>query len=172
MIGRILRSLAGLVGVVTALVGIPVALWMLGGNPLPSTISFDAFRTALFTPDDGQLLIRLVTWVGWLAWTGEGHFLSGSAADTWLLLGCGPITAVPLMLYAHAAKRMRLSTIGVLQYIAPTLVTVTAVLILGERFGPARMIAFPMIWAALVIYTASMFWQARRARAETPVEAG
>ncbi|HEY5784771.1 MAG TPA: hypothetical protein VIT65_08335, partial [Microlunatus sp.] len=68
MIGRILRSLAGLVGVVAALVGIPVALWMLGGNPLPSTISFDAFRTALFTPDDGQLLIRLVTWVGWLAW--------------------------------------------------------------------------------------------------------
>lgn len=68
MIGRVLRSLAGLVGVVAALVGIPVALWVLGGNPLPADISFGTVRTALLTPDDGQLLIRIVTWVGWLAW--------------------------------------------------------------------------------------------------------
>jgi len=65
---RILRSLAGLVGMLTALVGIPAALWLLGGNPLPATISIDAVRTALLTPDDGQLLIKLVTWVGWVAW--------------------------------------------------------------------------------------------------------
>lgn len=68
MIGKVLRSLAGLVGVVAALVGIPMALWLLGGNPLPASISFEAFRTALLTPDDGQLLIRIVTWVGWVAW--------------------------------------------------------------------------------------------------------
>ena len=68
MIGKVLRSLAGLVGVVAALVGIPMALWLLGGNPLPGSISFEAFRTALLTPDDGQLLIRIVTWVGWVAW--------------------------------------------------------------------------------------------------------
>ncbi len=68
MIGRLLRTIAGLVGMVIALVGIPAALWALGGNPLPSTISFDALRAALFTPDDGQLLIRIITWVGWLAW--------------------------------------------------------------------------------------------------------
>lgn len=68
MIGRVLRSLAGLVGVVAALVGIPMALWLLGGNPLPGNISVEALRTALLTPDDGQLLIRIVTWVGWVAW--------------------------------------------------------------------------------------------------------
>ena len=68
MIIRILRSLAGLLAALAALVGIPVALWFLVGNPLPSSISIEAVRTALFTPDDGQLLIKLVTWVGWVAW--------------------------------------------------------------------------------------------------------
>ncbi len=69
MISRLLRTVAGLVGVAVALVGIPAALWALGGNPLPSTISVDALRAgALFTPDDGQLLIRIISWVGWLAW--------------------------------------------------------------------------------------------------------
>jgi chloramphenicol-sensitive protein RarD len=65
------------------------------------------------------------------------------------------------MIYANGAKLLRLSTIGILQYIAPTMIFLTAVFVFGEPFGTARMIAFPMIWAALVIYTASMLRQAR-----------
>lgn len=92
----------------------------------------------------------------WLSASGQSHFASGSLTDTMLLIGCGPVTAVPLICYATAAKQLRLSTIGILQYIAPTMIFLTAVLIFGEPFGAAQMIAFPMIWAALVIYTLSM----------------
>ena len=66
------------------------------------------------------------------------------------------------MIYANGAKLLRLSTIGILQYIAPTMIFLTAVFLFGEPFGQARMIAFPMIWVALAIYTGSMLHQARR----------
>lgn len=118
------------------------------------------------------LLVPAIGYVWWLTGTGQGHFAAGSPTDTWLLLGCGIVTAVPLMIYAHAAKRLRLSTIGILQYIAPTLIVLTATLVLGEEFGHARMIAFPMIWAALAIYTLSMVRQARQARAGALAEVG
>lgn len=89
--------------------------------------------------------------------TGTGHFLQGNPTDSWLLFGCGLVTAVPLMLYANGAKLLRLSTIGIMQYIAPTMIFLTAVFVFGEPFGTARMIAFPMIWAALALYSVSMF---------------
>jgi chloramphenicol-sensitive protein RarD len=55
------------------------------------------------------------------------------------------------MLYANGAKRLRLTTIAILQYIAPTMIFLCAVLVFDETFDRARMIAFPMIWAALLI---------------------
>ena len=92
----------------------------------------------------------------WLSATGQSHFATGSLHDTLFLMGCGPVTAVPLICYAMAAKQLRLSTIGILQYIAPTMIFVTAVLIFAEPFGPAQMIAFPMIWAGVVLYCLSL----------------
>ena len=97
----------------------------------------------------------------WLVWQGMGHF-GGAAGDTWLLLGCGIVTAGPLMIYANGAKLLRLTTIAMMQYIAPTMIFLTAVFWFGEPFGAARAIAFPMIWAALVIFTGSLLWQRRR----------
>jgi chloramphenicol-sensitive protein RarD len=102
--------------------------------------------------------------IAWLGATGTGHFAMGTASDTGLLLGAGVVTAVPLIVYATGAKLLRLSTIGILQYIAPTMIFLTAVLAFGEPFGTARMIAFPMIWAALVIYTVSLVRQSLRRR--------
>ncbi|MGV8953125.1 MAG: EamA family transporter RarD [Cypionkella sp.] len=104
--------------------------------------------------------------LGYILWaqtTGQGHFAMGVTRDTVLLLSCGAVTAVPLIVYANGAKLLRLSTIGVMQYIAPTMIFLTAVFVFGEPFGRGRMIAFPMIWLALVIYTASMVRQARAA---------
>lgn len=118
-------------------------------------------------PNQGFLLEVLIltgpalAYFAWLVARGESHFLAGDAADSWLLLGCGVITAVPLLLYANGAKLLRLSTIGILQYIAPTMIFLIAVFVFGEPFGTARMIAFPMIWAALVIYTVAL-WRGRR----------
>lgn len=120
-------------------------------------------------PNQGFLLEVLILtppalgYVIWLAYTGEGHMLMG-AWDTALLMGCGVVTAVPLMFYANGAKLLRLSTIGILQYIAPTMIFLVAVLIFKEPFGGAKLIAFPLIWLALIIYTTSMFRQMRRKR--------
>ncbi|KIN75256.1 RarD [Sulfitobacter noctilucae] len=113
-----------------------------------------------------EVLILSVPALGYIAYltaAGTSHFSLGFDRDTWLLLGCGVVTAVPLMFYANGAKLLRLSTIGILQYIAPTLIFLVAVFVFGEAFGTARMIAFPMIWAALVIYSISMLRQMRHA---------
>lgn len=100
----------------------------------------------------------------WTRMTGTSHFATGATKSTLLLLGAGVVTAVPLIIYATGAKLLRLSTIGILQYIAPTMIFLTAVFVFEEPFGTARMIAFPMIWTALVIYTFSLIRQARRRR--------
>lgn len=101
-------------------------------------------------------------YVLWLTVQGTGHFAVGTARDTWLLLGCGVVTAVPLMIYANGAKGLRLSTIAMMQYIAPTMIFLTAVFVFGEPFGQARAIAFPMIWAALVVFTLAMLTGRKR----------
>ncbi|QND40726.1 EamA family transporter RarD [Rhizobium leguminosarum bv. viciae] len=88
--------------------------------------------------------------------SGRGHLYRTGLADTILLLGCGVITAVPLMIYANGAKLLKLSTIGIMQYIAPTMIFLIAVFVFHEPFGTARMIAFPLIWAGLFLYSWSM----------------
>ncbi|MBX4928337.1 EamA family transporter RarD [Rhizobium binae] len=88
--------------------------------------------------------------------SGQGHLYRTGLADTTLLLGCGVITAVPLMIYANGAKLLKLSTIGIMQYIAPTMIFLIAVFAFQEPLGTARMIAFPLIWAGLFFYSWSM----------------
>ena len=113
-------------------------------------------------PNQGFLLEVLILtpvalgYLGWLAIQGGGHFVPMSV-DMWLLMGTGIGTAVPLMLYANGAKGLRMTTIGIMQYIAPTMIMLMAVLVFKEPFGSARAIAFPMIWAALGLYSYSMF---------------
>ncbi|MTH34290.1 EamA family transporter RarD [Paracoccus limosus] len=106
----------------------------------------------------------------WLALSGQSHFGPGAGPDTLLLLGCGAVTAVPLMLYANGAKLVRLSTVGILQYIAPTLIFLCAVLVFGEPFDQSRRIAFPLIWAALALFSLGLWRQygAARRRPATP----
>lgn len=107
------------------------------------------------------LLPVALCYVGWLEASGQSHLHGVGTGDTLLLVGCGLITAGPLMIYANGAKLLRLSMIGILQYITPTMIFLTAVFLFDEPFGQARMIAFPMIWVALAIYTGSMLHQAR-----------
>lgn len=124
-------------------------------------------------PNQGFLLEVLIltppalAYIAWLSSTGEGAFL-GAPLDTGLLLGCGIVTAVPLICYANGAKGLKLSTIAILQYITPTMIFLVAVFLFGEEFDRARQIAFPMIWAALAIYSWSLLHQ-MRARRRRPV---
>lgn len=111
-----------------------------------------------------EVLILLTPALGYVAYltaTGTGHFMAGDTRDTVLLAACGLVTAVPLMIYANGAKLLRLSTIGIMQYISPTIIFLIAVFVFNEPFGTARMIAFPMIWVALAIYTSALISQAR-----------
>ncbi|HBS48863.1 MAG TPA: EamA family transporter RarD [Rhodobacteraceae bacterium] len=105
--------------------------------------------------------------LGYMTWAmaqGQGNF-TASWRDAGLLIGCGVVTAVPLIAYANGAKGLKLSTIGILQYIAPTGIFLVAVFVFDEPFGRGRMTAFPMIWLALVLYSTSMLRQLRAARA-------
>ncbi|PTE07299.1 EamA family transporter RarD [Mesorhizobium helmanticense] len=135
-----------------------------------SFAAYGFFRKTLpIGPSQGFLLEVLLLSVPALAYivfliaNGQDHFVAGDAADTALLIGCGPVTAVPLLLFAFGARLLRLSTIGIMQYIAPTIVFLIAVLIFGEPFGSTQAIAFGLIWTALAIYSWSMFTSARKA---------
>ncbi|MBN8290404.1 EamA family transporter RarD [Rhodobacter sp. NTK016B] len=100
-------------------------------------------------------------YLGWLGGEGTLAFGATGGRDIALLMGCGVVTAVPLMLYANGAKRLRLTTIGLMQYIAPTCIFLIAVFLFGEPFEGAKLWAFPMIWGALVLYSADL-WARRR----------
>ena len=171
-----------------ALAALAVAVLTVDAGKLPLTALaltvswgfYAYFKKSLpIGPNQGfflEILILLgpaLGYVGWLSWHGQSHFMAGTSKDTFLLLACGLVTAVPLMIYANGAKLLRLSTIGIMQYIAPTMIFLTAVFIFGEPFGQVKMIAFSMIWLALVIYATSMVSQARAAtRAIVPIADG
>lgn len=116
-----------------------------------------------FLLEVGLLSLPALGYLIWLHANGGGHF-GRSWADTLWLIGCGPVTAIPLMFYANAAKLLKLSTIGILQYITPTMVFLIAVLVFGEPFDGAKRIAFPLIWLALVIYSYTLIRAARARR--------
>lgn len=99
----------------------------------------------------------------WAASQGEMRFVMGAPVSITVLLAlAGVVTAVPLMLYANGAKLLRLTTIGILQYVSPTMIFLTAVFVFHEPFGGARAVAFPMIWAALAIYTGAALIRPRQ----------
>jgi len=79
------------------------------------------------------------------------------------LVFLGVFTAVPLLLFTEGARRLKLSTIGVMQYIAPTLHFFSAIFIWGEPLSPTLLVTFACIWVALALYTVPSFLQARRA---------
>ncbi|WBU53183.1 EamA family transporter RarD [Paracoccus sp. SCSIO 75233] len=109
------------------------------------------------------LFLPALAYLIWLESNGGGHF-GRNWTDTLLLIGCGPVTAIPLMFYANGAKLLRLSTIGVMQYITPTMVFLIALFFFNEPFEGARRIAFPLIWAALFIYSFTLIRDARARR--------
>ena len=96
---------------------------------------------------------------------GTGIIGHSSWIVTFLLVFTGVVTALPLLLFASAARRINLSTLGILQYIAPTMQFLLGVLIYGEAFTQTRLIGFSIIWIALLIYSMeSVIFKRKRAR--------
>ena len=89
-------------------------------------------------------------------------FGSGNASTLGWLLLAGPLTAIPLLLFAAGARRIPLTTLGILQYISPSLQMALGVWLYGEAFDPARAIGFYLIWLALVVYSLDSLWNGRK----------
>jgi chloramphenicol-sensitive protein RarD len=116
-----------------------------------------ALETLLLFP---VALIYLVM----LTMEGRNAFLSAGTPQQLLLAAAGPITAIPLLMFAAGARRIPLSLLGMLQYIGPTLQLLLGVWLYHEPFGGARLIGFVLIWSALAVYSLESGWQAWRGR--------
>lgn len=158
-----------IVAIALAVIAVGILTWDAGGLPWVSiglTISWGFYayfkKTLPVGPTQGFFLEILILTIpallmlGWFESSGASHFIHTGWYDTALLLGTGLVTAVPLILYANGAKLLRLSTIAVMQYSAPTMIFLIAVFIFKEPFGMAKLAAFGFIWAALIIYTWSL----------------
>jgi len=100
--------------------------------------------------------------LGWWTGHGQGEVVHGSASSLGLLALAGPLTAVPLLLFAAGARRIPMATLGILQYISPSLQFALGLWFFHEPFQPARMAGFALIWVALCVYTVEGWWTARR----------
>jgi chloramphenicol-sensitive protein RarD len=89
----------------------------------------------------------------WWAWHGQGAMVQGDAATMGWLLLAGPLTAIPLLLFAAGARRIPMATLGILQYISPSLQMLLGVWLYGEAFDAARAIGIFLIWTALALYS-------------------
>jgi chloramphenicol-sensitive protein RarD len=118
--------------------------------------------------ETGLLFPIALAWIIWKAATGQTHFSPG----TWGLLSLsGVITMVPLLMFASAARRLPLSVIGFLQYVAPSCQGLLAVLVYGEPFRREQMVTFGLIWLALVIYSVDSVLALRRKQRRDRAEA-
>jgi chloramphenicol-sensitive protein RarD len=95
---------------------------------------------------------------------GSSSFLAGNTRIDVLLVGAGAATALPLIGFAFAARRLRLTTLGLLQYIAPTIAFLLGVFAYHEPFGPSHLLTFACIWGGLCLYTFDSIRAIRRSR--------
>lgn len=97
-----------------------------------------------------------LAWLVWLEFHGGGAFASAGWQLDLLIALSGPITALPLILFVAGARRIRLATVGLLQYITPTCHLLLALFVFGEPFAWSSIVVFACIWAALAVYTFDM----------------
>jgi chloramphenicol-sensitive protein RarD len=102
-------------------------------------------------------------YVIWLSLRGQNSFINSAADSTrWLLVAAGPITAIPLLLFASGARKIPLSVLGLLQYISPTIQFLLGVWLFREAFTAERLVGFLLIWSALALYAAEGLWRSRK----------
>lgn len=112
-----------------------------------------------------ETLLVLPFGIGYLIWceiTGTGAMGHSSLGINTLLVLGGPVTAIPLVLFAYGARRIPYSTVGLLQYIGPTLQLLLGVFAFHEPFGGPRVIGFSLIWSGLAIYALDGIWRTRK----------
>ncbi len=105
----------------------------------------------------------------WLERSGQGHFLDGIWQDQILIIGLGVITTIPLLFFAGAANRLDLTSLGLMQYLNPTVQVSLAVLAYGEPFTVTHGLTFAAIWMGLAVFSLAP-WLFRRQNAERAAE--
>jgi chloramphenicol-sensitive protein RarD len=118
------------------------------------------------TLETGILFLPALATLVFLEANGEAAFLNVGLASDLLMLSTGVLTTVPLLMFSMAARRIPLSLVGILQYIAPTFQFLLGVLVYGEPFTQARMVGFGLVWTALLLYWGEGWW-VRRGKAMT-----
>jgi chloramphenicol-sensitive protein RarD len=127
-------------------------------SPLGSLEGLSLETAALSIPAVAYLVFREAT--------GSASFGHAGTATTLLLAGTGVVTALPLLLFAYAARQVTLATVGIMQYISPTFQFLLGVLAYGEPLTPTRLLGFAPIWLALVIYSVEGMTEEKRRRVE------
>jgi len=160
-----------------AIAGVGVAWLVLGAGEWPwvalvLALSFGLYgllrKTAPLGAAEGLALETLMqapvalALLGWWAWQGTGAMHAGDPATALWLLAAGPVTAIPLLLFAAGARRIPLATLGLLQYLGPTLQFLLGVFLYGEAFSATRAVGFLLIWAALALYSGDSIWRWRQ----------
>lgn len=123
-------------------------------SPLGAITGLTVETLVLFPIAAGLLL--------WWHHTGEGALGRVDARQHVLVLVVGVVTAVPLLLFAYGAQRIRLTTLGLLQYLAPTVQFLLGYFLYREPFDAAKLQAYGLIWTGLALYSADGFWSQRR----------
>jgi chloramphenicol-sensitive protein RarD len=118
------------------------------------------FETAVLAPFALAYLAVIET-------RGAGHFVSDGVGHALLLVSAGVVTAVPLICFGAAATRVPMVTLGLLQYLAPTIQLVLGLTVLDERMTPGRWAGFALVWSALVVFTVEALRHRRRQLALT-----
>ncbi|WP_211349067.1 EamA family transporter RarD [Nocardioides litoris] len=114
-----------------------------------------AFETAVIAP---FALVYLVV----LQASGDGHLTGEGAGHVLLLMSAGLVTAVPLICFGAAATRVSMVSLGLLQYLAPTIQFVLGLLVFDEAMSPGRWVGFALVWLALVVFTSEALRHRRR----------
>jgi chloramphenicol-sensitive protein RarD len=175
-LGERLHSLQKLC-VLFAALGIAWLLYSTGGLPLPAlamAITFALYGLVRkvvrvdalvgLSVETGMLLVPALGYLLYLASRHESVFAAGPWSMRFQLISAGIVTSAPLLFFTHAARRLRLATLGFLQYLSPTGQFLLAVLVYKEKFDVNRAICFAFIWLALVVYSYDAVQAARRQR--------
>ncbi|MEX0304145.1 MAG: EamA family transporter RarD [Leisingera sp.] len=177
LLGRLAfgERLSGIQGVAVALAGLAVAVLSFGLGaapwiPLVLSLSFALYGVVkkqlplgpvVSVTAEVALILPVALAIIW--WTGGAGFLGG-ATNAAMLMFSGILTGLPLILFAYAARRVKLGTVGVLQYLNPTLQFLVAVLVFAEPFTQWHGIAFALIWSAVAVFSFSALRQERASR--------
>jgi chloramphenicol-sensitive protein RarD len=123
------------------------------------------------TLETGLLFLPALITLLYVETIGQGAFLHTGAISDVLMVGAGLMTTIPLLMFASAARRIPLSLVGILQYIAPTLQFLLGVLVYAEPFTHAQLIGFSIVWIALIFFAVEGYLASRAKRAEPVIAA-